>query len=118
MIKILRITQHEVTKSQLAELSRIFEYYSVNTVNETLPRNPREAVARFDELVVVHAANVVEAVLPTNLWEAVLKYSTFVKNGGMVIKAEMNRELVEGKAKFTFSHYVKVLKVEIVTESL
>jgi hypothetical protein len=57
-------------------------------------------------------------VLPVNLLQAVLQ-SEFVKNGGIIIRSVMNRQVdSEGNATFTFSHYEIVRKVEVVTEPL
>ena len=116
MTKILRLTRHEAEQGQLDALAMAFDVEKIETVSESLPANSREAVARFDELAKDY--NVVEAVLPINLLEAVLKFSQFSKRGGMVIRAQMNRELVDGQAVFKFDHYEVVKKVEIVTRPL
>jgi len=71
-VKLLRLTRHPVGEEQAVELRRIFgEEMEIKMVSETLPRSPREAVARFDELAT--EADVVEAVLPPNILQAVLK---------------------------------------------
>jgi hypothetical protein len=115
--KIVRITRHEADAQQLTELSRIYGEIDVLSVNESLPGDAKSAVIRFDEIVT--GAEVVEAVLPVNLLEAILKFSAFAKNGGSVIRAVMNRTTdSSGNALFTFSHYEKVVKVEVVTERL
>jgi hypothetical protein len=86
---------------------------------ESLPSTPREAVAKFDEIAQQSWADVAEVVLPINLLEAVLKHSQFAKNGGIIIRSVMEREIDdEGNATFTFSHYEIVRKVEVVTEPL
>lgn len=117
-MKILRLTRHVADETQMAEINRLFgEDADVETISETLPMSPREAVARFDELTV--GAQVVEAVLPVNLLEAVLKFSQFSKDGGRLIRAAMNRSIdSDGNAIFSFSHYEEVEKVEIVTKRL
>lgn len=115
--RIIRLTRHEMSEMQAAELTRIFGETEVTQISKSLPLNPREAVACFDEITV--DAAVVEAVLPINLIEAVLKFSEFSKRGGVVIRAITIRELdEEGESIFTFSHYEKVVKVETVTERL
>lgn len=119
MATILRLTRHPASEAQLEELRRIFgEDADVVMVSESLPSDSREAVARFDKLVREHEASVVEAVLPTNLLQALLKFSNFCKEGGRIIRAQMNREVQGGEAVFTFDHYERVVKVEIVTEIL
>jgi len=116
--KIVRLTRHEASEEQSAELRRIFgEGTEIKMVSETLPRSPREAVSRFDELAA--EADIVEVVLPPNILEAVLKFSTFCRRGGQVVRAVMERELQEGgSATFTFSHYERIVEVKIVTERL
>ena len=118
MAKIVRITRHEADESQVAELRRIYGAdVEVVTINESMPTNAREFTARFDELA--QGATAVEAVLPLNLMEAALKYTQFCKDGGVIIRSVMNREVDdEGNATFTFDHYEVVKKVEIVTERL
>lgn len=116
-MNILRLTRHDAGAAQIAELTRIFGQVDVWQISETLPTNSREAVARFDELA--KGFGVVEAVLPVNLLEAVLKFSQFCQKGGEIIKAVTERQLTEdGGVKFDFDHYVKMIKVEIVTERL
>lgn len=117
---LLRLTRHGASEAQLNELRRLFgEDLEIVTISEDFPGNSREAVARFDELVCEHDADIVEAVLPVNLLQAVLNFSTFCKEGGQVIRAQMNREIQEsGKVTFTFDHYERMIKVEIVTEVL
>ncbi|NTV30747.1 hypothetical protein HGA91_02080 [candidate division WWE3 bacterium] len=114
---IVRITRHAAEAAQLDELKRIFGVVEVVQVSETLPGDPKAAVARFDEIAA--DAAVVEAVLPTNLLEAALKFSAFANRGGTLIRAVTNRTIgVDGQASFTFAHYERVVKVEIVTEKL
>jgi hypothetical protein len=118
MMKI--VTRHILTTKQKMALNTAFGSVNITTVNESLPSTPREAVEAFDDLVAQSYADVVaDVVLPINLLEAVLKHSQFVKNGGIIIRSVMDREIdSEGNAKFTFSHYEKVVKVEVVTELL
>ncbi len=117
-MKIVRLTRHEAGPEQLAELRRLFgEEAEIEMVSETLPSESKEAVTRFDQLS--QGADVVEAVLPINLLEAVQKFSAFSKKGGLVIRAITERKLVEGgQATFAFSHYEKIVKVEVITERL
>lgn len=117
MTTIIRLTRHEASETQSAELTRIFGEVEVTQVSESLPTDSREAVTRFDEIAT--DATVVEAVLPINLIEAVLKFSEFSKRGGVIIRAITIRELDEEEnSVFTFSHYEKIVKVETVTERL
>jgi hypothetical protein len=118
MKKIMRLTRHAVTEEQVEALENAFGDVNVVHETESLPSNPREAVARFDEIAQQSWADVAEVVLPINLLQAVLQ-SEFVKNGGIVIRSVMNRQVdSEGNATFTFSHYEKVKEVNIVTERL
>jgi hypothetical protein len=116
---IVRITRHDAEDVQSAELRRLFgEDAEVSLVNETLPSDSKAFVARFDE--VAANADVVEAVLPPNLLEAALKFSQFSKRGGIIIRASMNRVVdpTTNESRFTFDHYEKIVKVEVVTERL
>lgn len=116
-MNIIRLTQHEMSKEQEADLLRIHGPSQVTMVSETLPSNPHEAVARFDEIS--KGAQVVEAVLPINLLEAVMKFSEFVKAGGVVIRAITKRTLHDdGPTTFDFQHYERITKIEVVTEKL
>jgi hypothetical protein len=118
MEKILRLTRHQAGAEQIKELHRIFgENSEILMISETLPVEPREAVARFDFLA--STVDTVEAVLPINLLENVLKFSTFCQRGGKIIRAITERKLDEaGNASFSFSHYELVRKVDVVTERL
>jgi hypothetical protein len=107
------------TDEQEMALTTAFGSVNIATVNESLPSTPREAVEAFDDLAAQSYADVAEVVLPINLLEAILKHSQFVKNGGIIIRSVMGREIDgEGNATFTFSHYEKVKEVNIVTEPL
>ena len=114
-MKMLRLTRHEMSPEQEADLLRIFgDGLEVETVSESLPADTKSAVARFDELAT--GCEVAEVVLPVNLLEAVLKFSKFSKSGGMLLRAVTNRNLdSDGNATFTFDHYEEVVKVEVVT---
>lgn len=116
--KVVRITRHEAEEAQISELQRIYgTEVEVVTINESMPTNSREFTVRFDELAADAIA--VEAVLPLNLMEAALKFTQFCKSNGQIIRSVMNREVDdEGNAIFTFDHYERVMKVEIVTEAL
>jgi len=116
--RIVRLTRHEASATQLAELRRIFgEDAEVGIVSETLPNNTREAVARFDE--VAAEADIVEAVLPMNLLEAVLKFSAFSKGGGVIVRAITQRNLHnDGTTTFDFQNYERIVKIEVITERL
>jgi hypothetical protein len=117
-MKIMRLTRHAVTAEQVEALEEKYGDVNIVQVTDTLLSNPREAVAMFDQLAQQSYADVAEVVLPINLLQAVLQ-SEFVKNGGIVIRSVMDREVdSEGNATFTFSHYEKIVKVEIVTEPL
>ena len=117
MTNIIRLTRHPLQEEQLAVLMAAFPKATIETVSETLPSGPREAVARFD--VLSASADVVEAVLPVNLLEAILKFSAFAERGGLVIRAITARTLDEaGNASFRFERYEVVERVEIVTRPL
>jgi hypothetical protein len=117
-MKIMRLTRHAVTADQVEALEDAFGNVNIVHETESLPSTPREAVAKFDETAQQCWADVAEVVLPINLLQAVLQ-SEFVKNGGIIIRSVMDREVdSEGNATFTFSHYEKIVKVEIVTEPL
>ena len=111
MEKVLRITRHEASPEQLAELRRIYgSDTEVVEVSETV------TFERVKQLVVEYQPLVIEAVLPMSLTADLLG-----KNGISLplIRAIMERQLDEkGGATFIFKNYVRVVKVEIVTEEL
>ncbi len=113
MEKIIRLTRHPASEEQLVELRRIFGSESeIVEISETVPGS-----ARVRELVEEHSASVLEAVLPLPILAEVINPRTGVTIP--VIRAVMNRELKEdSNAVFTFSHYEKVLKIEVQTERL
>lgn len=113
MDKVLRITRHPASEDQLKELQRIFGAdVEIVEVSETV-----SGAARVAELVKENEASVLEAVLPLPILAEVINPRTGVTIP--VIRAVMNRELKEdGTATFTFSHYEKVLKIEVQTERL
>lgn len=118
-MNIVRLTRHEMTDEQAAELERIYPGAQVALVSETLPSDPRQAIVRFDEIAANANADVVEAVLPVNLLEAVLKFSCFSKRGGVVIRAITKRMLHEDKTVTSdFVRYERMVRIEVVTERL
>lgn len=116
-MRILRLTRHPVVPEQLAELRRIFakpgEFLEIVEVSETVLD-----AARVKALVDEHGADVLEAVLPM----PILADLTHPKSGLSVplIRAITRRELSEDgtKTAFAFSHYEKVIKVEVLSERL
>ena len=113
MTNILRKTRHPATPEQLESFKLAFDVFIVEELSESLPRDPKEAVARFDELAADFG--VVEAGLPIALQSAILKFSDFSKRGGILLRSVMDRELQEdGSAIFTFVEHRKVLEVKIV----
>lgn len=123
MTKIIRLTRHAASEEQVDELRRIFgQNITIEQVSETLPTNPKEAVARFDEIAA--GARAVEAVLPANLYEALTKFSSFVQGGGVLMRVQGLDRQTDADDKVTFifvpgkSHYEQVVRVEIVTERL
>lgn len=120
-MRCIRLTRHEATPEQIEALTRIYHDLTpenIVTVNATLPANPKEAVAEFDRIV--GDAELVEVVLPTNLLEAVLKFSAWSKlPSSSLLRSVMNRVTnSDNQVEFVFSHYERILKVEIITESL
>ena len=111
--KILRLTRHPASEEQLAELRRIFGSESeIVEISETVPGS-----ARVRELVEEHRATVLEAVLPLPVLAEIINPRTGVTIP--VIRAVMNRELKEdGTVVFNFSHYERILKIEVQTERL
>ena len=113
-MKVLRLTRHGATPEQLDELRRIFgDDCVVTEVSETVPD-----AARVTAICAEYGADVLEAVLPLPLMAEVVNPRTGV--GIPVIRAITNRMLDASgeKAIFAFSHYEKVIKVEVVTERL
>ena len=117
-MKVLRLTRHEASETQMKDLQRIFgPGIEVHQFSESLPTDTRGAVQRFDQIA--DGADVVEAVLSINLIEAILKFSEFSKNGGTLIRAVTDRnDDGAGNVTFDFLYYEKLIKVETVTERL
>ena len=120
-MRCIRLTRHEATPEQIEALTRIYHDLTpdnITTVNVTLPANPKEAVAEFDRIV--GDAELVEVVLPTNLLEAVLKFSEWSKRpASSLLRSVMDRTTnANNEVEFVFNHYERIVKVEIVTESL
>lgn len=111
--RILRLTRHEAKGRQLSELGRIFgDDCEIIMVPERVSGADRVA-----ELVKEHQATVLEAVLPLPILAEVINPRTGV--GVPVIRAFMQGELtIDGAATFCFSHYERVLKVEVQVERL
>ena len=110
-MKIMRLTRHDATAEQLAQLQRIYgSDIEVVKVSETVPN-----AARVVELAKEHSADVVEAVLPLPILADLLKLSTTP-----VIRAITRRELKEdgSKTEFVFSHYERYVRVVVETEPL
>ncbi len=110
---ILRLTRHPASEEQLAELKRIFGSDSkIVEISETVSGS-----ARVRELVEENGATVLEAVLPLPILAEVINPRTGVTVP--VVRAVMDRELQEdGTAIFKFSHYERILKIEVQTERL
>jgi len=111
-MRILRLTRHKALPEQMAELARIFGAdIEIVEISETVPN-----ATRVVEIVTEHSADVLEAVLPLNiLADAVGSRGVTIP----VIRAITKREIVEGtKTAFTFSHYERVVRVEVQTERL
>ena len=120
-MRCIRLTRHEATPEQIEALTRIYHDLTpenIVTVNATLPSTPKEAVAEFDRIV--GDAELVEVVLPTNLLEAVLKFSQWAKlTSSSLLRSVMNRVTnSDNQVEFVFSHYERIVKVEIITETL
>ena len=113
METILRLTRHPASEEQLAELKRIFGSDSkIVEISETVSGS-----ARVRELVEENGATVLEAVLPLPILAEVINPRTGVTVP--VVRAVMDRELQEdGTAIFKFSHYERILKIEVQTERL
>ena len=123
MIKVLRLTRHKLTEEQRTELIRVAQKLVGNSDevdiiehSETLPTDTRKAVARFDQLAIGYGADVVEAVLPVNIMEAILKYS---QADVPIIRAAMTRQLQDdGTVTWSFDHYERIIKVEVIVQEL
>ena len=110
-MKIMRLTRHDATAEQLAELRRIYgSDIDVVKVSETVPN-----AARVVELAAEHSADVIEAVLPLAILADLLKQTKTP-----VIRAITRRELREdgSKAEFVFSHYERYVDMVVETEPL
>ncbi|HIQ02578.1 MAG TPA: hypothetical protein EYH30_10750 [Anaerolineales bacterium] len=116
-VVVVRITRHAPQPAQIEALRRLYgDDVQIVTVQETMPTDPRDFVTRFDEIAAGAGADIVEAVLPIQLLAAALQRSEFVRRGGRVIRAVMNRTVLpNGEVRFDFDHYEEVVKVEIVT---
>ena len=116
-MRVLRLTRHEETKEQHAELKRIFGNDMVVRIHsESLPMDPKGAVQAIDKLA--NSADVIEAVLPMNLLEAALRFSKFSKRGGKIIRAKMLRRESDEGVIFEFRGYEEILEVAVKTRDL
>ena len=116
-VKVVRLTRHAPSREQIEALGKVYPCLEIETIQETLPSNPFEAVKRFDELV--DASMVVEVVLPINLIEAILKHSEFAKQQGILIRSVMvNRTIGDGEPNYDFERYEIIESVEVVTRPL
>lgn len=113
MKKILRLTRHAASEAQKLELNRIYGEVEILEVSETVT-----GAARVKELVEEAAADVLEAVLPLPMLAEVLNPRAGI--AVPIIRSVMNRELVADgvTATFTFSHFERLVKVEVITERL
>lgn len=113
MKKILRLTRHTASEAQKLELNRIYGEVEIVEVSETVT-----GAARVKELIEENAADVFEAVLPPQILAEVLNPRSGIVVP--VIRAAMIRELAADgvTVTFTFSHYERIVKVEVITEKL
>lgn len=119
-MKVLRLTRHPMDDRQKAELQRVCglllgcEPAQVEAVEiaETVPD-----VERVKAIIAEHGAHVLEAVLPLPLMAQCVDTRNGV--GIPVLRAITIRKLEsDGTATFDFSHYERIVKVEVVTERL
>ena len=116
-MKILRLTRHTATPEQISELARIYgrpeSPVEIVEVSETVPD-----AGRVKELVREHRAVVLEAVLPMSILADLTNHKSGIEIP--IIRAITKRELREDgtKTEFIFSHYEKVIRVEVLTERL
>ena len=111
MKKILRLTRHALLREQDAELRRIFgSDLEIIQVSETVPD-----VARVLAIIEEHRPDVVEVILPHSLTAALTRAGLVIP----IIRAITRRVLHEdGTKDAPFSHYERIIRLDIVSERL
>lgn len=107
-MKVLWLSRHSATGSQIDDLKRIFGEVEIVEVSQTV-NSGREVT----DLMQSNDCNEAVVVLPPNLLEQI------IRGGYKPLRAVMERELQEdGSAVFTHSHFERVNEVKIITERL
>ena len=113
MFKVMWFSRHEMSAEQKNDLVRIFGDVAVTQVNKTVN-------TAFELKEEIEAADVVAIVAPINLQQQFLKLA----GTRPVITATSERILVkqedgsEDKVVFQFKNWLKLMKIEVVTEVL
>ena len=110
-MKVLRISRHEPTPEQLAELKRLYGDDVVIHHVSTVINNEEH----LRELVRMFEPNVIEAVLP--LWLLALLLNN-VAEGRPVVRPIFHRVSSGGVAESKFTHYMQIVKLDVVTRKL
>lgn len=121
MATILRVTRHsEMTSEQAEALQTAVTKLTGEAGTHTVVLHSETVKDAAEILALAESAGaaVVEAVLPPAIL-ADLTNPRINSAGIPVIRAQMDRVVDEsGQATFTFNHYEKVAKVEVVVEAL
>ena len=113
MKRVMWFSRHEMSNEQRIDLERIFGQVEVNQVNKTVQ-------TAFELKEEIEAADVVAIVAPINMQQQFLKLA----GTRPVITATSERILVkqedgsEDKVVFQFKNWIRLVKIEVVTEVL
>jgi len=113
MIKILWLSRHEMSQTQLADLKRIYGEVEVKKVDMTVSHATQITEAGND-------CDIFAIVLPINIQEQLLRLTN-----KPIISCKNNRVPTGNKTstceieyKFEFDHWFQIHEVKIVTEKL
>ena len=113
MKKVLWFSRHEMSSEQSDDLTRIFGQVEVNQVSKTIN-------SAYDLQAEINEADVIAIVAPIQLQQQFLKLA----GTRPVITATSERIIVknddgsEDKVVFQFKNWLKLVKIEVVTEVL
>lgn len=111
--KVLWFSRHEMSNEQLSDLERIFGQVEINQVNKTVQ-------TAFELKEEIEAADVVAIVAPINMQQQFLKLAgnrpVITATSERILKKQADGS--EDKVVFQFKNWLKLIKIEVVTEVL
>ena len=119
---IFRLTRHQAGEDQMEALHRVAHTLYPDTTEVVIAQHSETVSSAADVVRLANGAQqevgadhlIIEAVLPINLLSELLRAAN-----APIIRAVMNRKVhPDGSATFEFSHYERVVLVDVVTEPL